>query len=165
MYIMYIDESGKEETSDQMQYFLVSGVVIQEKDLQDMYVTVRNIRTTIFPARFQNPEIHVQRIYKGHKDFYGISKDEARKSLDMLYTSLQDINFSTILIVIDKKALLCSPYNDYDVLETAYVFLIERFDKFLQKKERKECSGWIVQAPNSTVSTQKIGGFWISSIG
>lgn len=162
---MYIDESGKEETSDQMQYFLVSGVVIQEKDLQDMYVTVRNIRTTIFPARFQNPEIHVQRIYKGHKDFYGISKDEARKSLDMLYTSLQDINFSTILIVIDKKALLCSPYNDYDVLETAYVFLIERFDKFLQKKERKECSGWIVQAPNSTVSTQKIGGFWISSIG
>lgn len=134
---MYVDESGVEQTSDQTRHFLVSGVVIHEQNLQDMYARVYKIRGSVFPTKFKNSEIHAHDIYKGHKDFFGISKSEVHESLHGLYASLLDIDFSTISIVIDKKALLCSRYSDYDVLGTAYTFLIERFDNFLHKSGEK----------------------------
>ena len=45
--------------------------------------------------------------------------------------------FSTISVAIDKHELLNSKYKKYDVLETAYIFLVERFDKFLTKEQNK----------------------------
>lgn len=47
------------------------------------------------------------------------------------------MEFDIISVAIDKKKLLDSRFKNYDVLQTAYIFLVERFDKFLRKKSNK----------------------------
>ena len=81
--------------------------------------------------------IHVHDIFKGQKSFVGITLQEVRDMLFGVYTLINKLEFSTISIAIDKSALAASRFSDYDVLETAYKFLIERFDNFLQRTENK----------------------------
>ena len=57
--------------------------------------------------------------------------------LDKLYTVISDIRFSITSVAINKPNLLTSKWNNYDVLETGYTFLIERFDKFLRRTNNK----------------------------
>lgn len=67
----------------------------------------------------------------------GITPSEVQKTLSGLYESFLDMNFSVIVIVIDKGRWFDSNYRRYYVQQSAYTFLIERFDKYLQKNNSR----------------------------
>ena len=137
MYIMYVDESGTEQKNEQTQYFLVSGVVVHVNHIWELEHIMDKVAFELFPERFKGQEIHVHDIYKGKKEFEGVATCEIQQVLDDLYGSFKDINFSTITIAIDKKRWFKSKYSKYDMLKSAYTFLVKRFDKFLQKNNSK----------------------------
>lgn len=132
---MYIDEAGVEAKNDQTQYFVTSGAIFHEDDLTDMKKTVHAFKNNIFTGKFANNEIHTHDIYKGKNKFLGITPSQIDTILTSLYTIINNLNFSTISVAIDKPALMKSKFSNYDVLETAYKFLVERFDKYLRRTE------------------------------
>ena len=133
LYFMYVDESGTEQRSEKSRYFVVSGVVVHEHHVDDMEICMDQTRGMLLPERFQGREIHVHDIYKGKQAFRGITPNEIQKTLDGLYGSFLSMDFSVIVIVIDKTRWFDSSYSRYDVQQSAYTFLIERFDRYLQK--------------------------------
>lgn len=134
---MYLDEAGVEVKRDQTKFFVVSGAVFHEDHLTGMKEVVQSFKNTTFNGKFENNEIHVHDIYKGKKEFLGITLPEIDSILNELYTMINSLEFSTISVAIDKPALAASGYSHYDILETAYKFLVERYDKFLRKTENK----------------------------
>ena len=75
LYIMYVDESGVEEHTDNTKYFIVSGVVVHESDLAKMKKMIQSIKGKIFARKFKGKEIHIHDIYKGKSDFYRITNE------------------------------------------------------------------------------------------
>lgn len=137
MYLMYIDESGVDEKTDDTRYFVTSGAIFHENGLAQMKEKIRDFKDRVFVDKLKDAEIHVHEIYKGKKEFYGLTPTEIKTILDDLYSTLSTIRFSTIIVGIDKSTLKNSEFSDYDILETGYTFLIERFDKFLRRTNNK----------------------------
>ena len=134
---MYVDESGVENKADQTKYFVVSGAVFHENALPDMKKHVQSFYDDTFTGKFKGNVIHVHDIFKGQKSFAGITRQEADDMLSSVYTLINELEFDTISVAIDKPALTASKFSNYDVLETAYKFLIERFNNFLRRTENK----------------------------
>ena len=134
---MYVDESGVEEITDPTKYFVTSGTIFHENGLAEMKKKIIDFKEEVFVDDLKDCEIHVHDIYKGKNDFYGIKLEKRREILDKLYTALSNIRFSIISVAIDKQNLLDSKWSNYDILETGYTFLIERFDKFLRRTNNK----------------------------
>ena len=76
-------------------------------------------------------------IFKGQKSFAGITRQEAGDVLSGVHALIDELEFDTISAAIDKPALTASKFSNYDVLETAYEFLIERFNNFSRRTENK----------------------------
>ncbi len=110
---------------------------MHEDHVVDLDLCVDRITHELFPDRFKGQELHVHDIYKGQKEFSGITLGEIQETLDCLYGSFLDVDFSTITIVIDKERWFNSKHFKYDVLQSAYTFLVERFERFLQKNNSK----------------------------
>ena len=102
---MYVDESGVEEISDNTRYFVVSGSIFHENSLESMKTHVIEFKKDHFIGKYKNAEIHVHDIYKGQKQFYGLTPKEIEDLLLKWYQSLRKITFSTISVAIDKHAL------------------------------------------------------------
>lgn len=134
---MYVDESGTEQTREKSRYFVVSGAVVHENHVANLERCVDRISNERFPTKFKGLEIHMHNIYKGKREFAGITPSEIQDTLSGVYRSLLQVDFSTITIVIDKKRWILSKHFKYDILQSAYTFLIERFEKFLQKNSNK----------------------------
>lgn len=137
MYFMYVDESGTEQRAERSRYFVVSGVTVHENYVDDLERRMAQTRRELLPKRFQEQEIHVHDIYKGCKTFRGITPNEIQKTLNGLYKSFLGMDFSVIVVAIDKERWFNSNYLRYDVQKSAYTFLIERFDKYLQRNNSK----------------------------
>ncbi len=173
MYFMYVDESGTEQRAEKSRYFVVSGVVVHENYVDVLERRMAQIRRELLPERFQGHEIHVHHIYKGDKAFRGITHNEIQKTLKGLYGSFLDMDFSVIVVVIDKEKWFNSTYLEYDVQQSAYTFLIERFDKYLQRKDSKGLiridrtsnKRNVLNAKDERILTiinelRKFGGYW-----
>lgn len=134
---MYIDESGVEQINDPTKYFVTSGAIFHENNLAEMKKKIIDFKNNVFVGTLQDAEIHVHDIYKSQKDFYGITKQQSLNILDSLYSELFKTQFSITSVAIDKPTLKNSKFSNYDILETGYTFLIERFDKFLRRTNNK----------------------------
>lgn len=134
---MYIDESGVPEITDPTKYFVTTGVIFHENSLVNMKRIISEFKDRQFIGKLKDAEIHLYDMYKGKKEFYGLTPQEIKIILDDLYDELRKIHFSIISIVINKQDLKTSKYAHYDILETGYTYLIERFDKFLRRTNNK----------------------------
>lgn len=134
---MYVDEAGVEEKNDKTKYFVIGGAVFHEDDLAEMKRKVQMLRVNDFTGEFSGNEIHVHDIFKGKKEFKGIKEKQINDFLTSIYNLVNELEFSVISVAIDKPTLQTSKYSNYDVLETAYKFLVERFDNYLRRTENQ----------------------------
>ena len=134
---MYVDESGVEEENDETKYFVVSGVIFHENDLEELKQKITKLSWQEFPEKFRGNEIHIHDIFRGKKDFEKIDESEIKSLLTKIYELINSLEFSIISVAIDKPQLLDSRFSNWSVLETAYTFLVERFHNFLGNEESK----------------------------
>ena len=142
MYLMYIDESGDTSTLEQggSKVLVVTGCIIDEKDKQDIESKFREIKKKYY----QNPDIEIKSNFLRYanpeitdpKKMSPIKLYD-KNQYDALQLDLQNFlkNIPIVLIssIIDKKAYW-TKYPSQNPYEIAYIFLLERFQTFLQYK-------------------------------
>ncbi len=142
MYLMYIDESGDTSMLEQggSKVLVVSGCIIDEKDKQEIEAQLRCIKKKYY----QNPDIEIKSNFLryANPNITDPNKSSPIKLYDKVqYAALQkDIqaflkSIPVILIssIIDKKGYW-TQYPSQNPYEIAYIFLLERFQTFLQYK-------------------------------
>ncbi len=182
MYLMYVDESGDTASLEQggSRVLCLTGCIIDEKDKRDIETRFRDIKKKYY---FKTEiEIKSNFLRYANPKIADPSKSSPIKLYDQAqYDSLQvdiqeflkTIPISLISVVIDKKGFW-SKYPAQNPYHTAYIFLMERFQTFLQYKDGLGLciidprEGRVVDKKNIDKELSKIhaqlqwedGGFW-----
>jgi len=130
---MYIDESGVSEITHPSQYFIVTDTIFDESDLNFMKDKIQNYKNINFFGTFQNAEIHLYDMWKTRNSFFGLSISQKTSLVDSLYNTIDSLSCTIIAVRIDKQRFvqLHSSSNPNEILNYAYMLLVERFDNFL----------------------------------
>lgn len=140
MYLMYIDESGDTATlqKDGSDFLVLTGCIVHENDKKEIEKQFRAIKQKYY----FNPDIEIKSNFLRYanpdiKDINSPIKLKDRKKYDELEKDiayfLKKIKISLICIVVDKKSYW-SQYPAQNPYNISYVFLLERFQIFLQNK-------------------------------
>lgn len=140
MKIMYIDESGDTLPISQKgkKFLVLTGCIINENDIPNTENKLRNIKTKFF----QNPDIEIKSNFLRYanpdlKESSPIKLND-RAKYDELESKMTDFlkNIPVMLysVVIDKEGYW-KQYPSQNPYDIAYVFLLERFQKYLEKEK------------------------------
>ncbi len=140
MYIMYIDESGDTIplTQKGKKFLVLTGCIIHENDIQ----TIENELREIKKKYFQNPDIEIKSNFLRYanpdlKESSPIKLSDREKYNELeadMTTFLKKIPVTLYSIVIDKMGYW-KQYPSQNPYDVAYVFLLERFQKYLSNKD------------------------------
>jgi hypothetical protein len=136
---MYIDESGDTTPVSQKgsKFLVLSGCVIHEKDMQNIENGFRQIKQKYY----QNPDIEIKSNFLRYAnpdlmESSPIKLNDRQKynELEARMTDfLREIPVILYSVVID-KAGYWQKYPSQNPYDIAYIFLLERFQKFLEKQ-------------------------------
>jgi len=140
MQIMYIDESGDTLPISQKgkKFLVLTGCIINENDIPNIETKLRGIKTKFF----QNPDIEIKSNFLRYanpdlKESSPIKLND-RVKYDELEAKMTDFlkSIPVVLysVVIDKKGYW-KQYPSQNPYDIAYVFLLERFQKYLEKRK------------------------------
>lgn len=141
MYLMYIDESGNTQTfqEDGTRILVLTGCIIDEENkieietkfrkIKEKYYLDPNIEIKSNFLRYANPDI---------PDIDSPIKLHSREKYDALEADianfLKEMKSTLISVVIDKKGFW-EQYPAQNPYDSAYIFLLERFQTFLHSKD------------------------------
>lgn len=137
---MYIDESGDTLPLSQKgkKFLALTGCIINESDIPKIESNLRDIKTKFF----QNPDIEIKSNFLRYanpnlKESSPIKLNDKAKydELEAKMTDfLKSIPVVLYSIVIDKESYW-KQYPSQNPYDVAYVFLLERFQKYLEKEK------------------------------
>lgn len=140
MLIMYIDESGNTIPLSQngTKFLVLTGCIIHEDKIPKIESEFRKIKNKYF----QNPDIEVKSNFLRYanpdlKESSPLKLNDREKYDDFeadMTKFLKNIPVTLYSVVIDKKAYW-QQYPSQNPYDIAYVFLIERFQKYLEKEK------------------------------
>ena len=151
---MYIDDSGTSSINDDTEYYVISGVVINDVDLHWIESKLENFRNQYFTGQYKNEEIHLHAICQNRGNFKSISKGDKKRILDGLYNTVSSLSFQTITVGINKKRLENEKPN-WDIFKVAWTFLIERFEMYLTDQGMNE-HGRIIADKSDSISERNL---------
>jgi len=140
MYLMYIDESGDTVPISQKgkKFLVLTGCIMNESNRVKIEEDLRVIKKKYFQdedieiksnfLRYANPDLEQSSILKLHdREMYNQLETDIKAYLISIPVTL-------IAIVIDKNAYW-KQYPSQNPYEIAYLFLLERFQRFLKEQE------------------------------
>ncbi len=139
---MYVDESGSVRHSDHTNFFVLSGVIVEEDKANDLKRSTYDYKLKHFTDQYVDAEIHTHDILKGKGDFASLSLSKKRIMLDELYHVISNLDVITVSVVIDKGSLR-HQHPSWKPFTIAWAFLIERFDKLLEERSGENNNGTI----------------------
>jgi hypothetical protein len=119
VHLAYLDDSGSDEKSGVV---LCGGVVITDHNF--MYVegmagvAMHQLFSSTETDKFQ--EFHARQLFRGEKQFDGISEDSRFKAIDVLLLAVQQFRLPFIYSAVDRNALLKSPFKTADPRDMAF---------------------------------------------
>lgn len=140
MYLMYIDESGDTIPLSQKgkKFLVLTGCIIQENDIHGIEEKLRGIKRKYYQnsdveiksnfLRYANPDLAENSPIKLN------SKDKYNELEKDISDFLKEVNVVLYSVVIHKETYW-SQYPAQNPYDIAYVFLLERFQKFLKSKD------------------------------
>ena len=139
MYFTYIDESG--DTGTKSKYFILSGIIIHENNLEDILLKIiefrqeikkkyrLNIREEIHSTEFVNRKVNP----RSRKSFEKISKNIRIKILKDTLLFVNSLNIKTFSVVLDKEKHF-NKRKDIDILEFVWNVFLNRIDSSIKHK-------------------------------
>lgn len=130
MYFMFVDDSGNPHFTDKSQYYVISGIIIDEQSVdyvKEQLLEYKNIR---FKNDYKDEEIHVHDIYKSYGNFKSLGLEEKYSLLTDLYNLIEKLPVTAISVGIDKNAFKLK-HPTWNLFNAAWTFLIERFDNYI----------------------------------
>lgn len=141
MYLMYIDESGTTTSLQEKgsKFLVLTGCIINEADKYDIEFELRAIKKKFY----QNPDIEIKSNFLryANPDITNVDSpiklnskekyDELEREVAVL---MKKIPVSLVVVVINKPEYW-NRYPAQNPYDAAYIFLMERFQKFLERKD------------------------------
>lgn len=136
-YNFYIDESGNHNLSDiGTKFFVLSAVGVGHERWQDMDGKVREVKERYFHG-IPPEDVEIKGAYIRHRK--GVYNTLSPQEMDLLEQDVMQLvyDFSEVIfsIVIDKLSLIRSYDEPTDPYDLAIEFLLERIEKFLEKRD------------------------------
>ena len=128
---MYVDESGSASYNDSTNYFVLSGIIAAKDKIKELKRASYEYKLKNFVDNYIDSEIHTHSIYQSKHDFTSLDLTRKQELLDELYTMINALDVTIISVAINKE-LLKSQYPKWNVFNTAWVYLVEYFDEFLE---------------------------------
>lgn len=140
MHILYIDESGDTVPLSQggKKFLVLTGCVIHETAIQQAEIELRAIKARFYQnaeieiksnfLRYANPDIAINSPLKLN------SREQYNSFEDAVTTFLKGLPTTLYAIVIDKQDFW-QKYPSQNPYDIAYIFLLERFQNYLEKEE------------------------------
>lgn len=130
MYLMYVDESGDTGVgASQTSHFILSGIVVHESHWREWIGHLKSLRANLrdfygLPVR---NEIHASEYLR--KPLVGIQKHQRLAILRNVLDEVAQRDYLSVTnVVVDKTTKL----PNYDVFESAWKILFQRFENTLQ---------------------------------
>ena len=139
---MYVDESGSVSYNDNTNFFVLSGVIVEEDKINDLKRSTYEYKLKHFTGQYVDAEIHAHDIFKAKGDFASLSFSKQQEMSDELYRNISSLDITAVSVVIDKESLR-RRYPGWKVFNTAWVSLVKRFDKFLEERSGENNHGII----------------------
>lgn len=149
---MYVNDSGSPSHTDNTDYFILSGVIVRNEYIKELQRIVFEYKQSNFIHNFIDSEIHTHEIYQSKGNFRSIDLGMKIVLLDGLYEMIDRIDCVAISIIINKSTFSMKKSTEI-ILDTAWSFLLERYDMFLHEHAVK--FGRVV-ADTSSKSIQNI---------
>ena len=136
VYILYVDESGQAATKRSGNLFILSGVLIHEKDWKSIENKVSKVKQELFPDIYPNKwELHAHPIWN-NTGFFGDEKlgvDITKKK--EIFSAVVDIicksEITIINVIIFKDRL--KRRRESEIMKSSWSMLVSGFEKFLHK--------------------------------
>jgi len=151
MYIMYVDDSGSPSYNDSSKFYVLSGVIVTDKTVKDLKQKIFDYKKLNFEGDYLDAEIHTHDIYKARNLFSSLTKEKKYVLLDGLYDCIKEIDMTIISVGID-KTLMKTRYVSWNLFKYAWVFLTERYDKYIEDTDASE--GGTIRIDKSTKEQQ-----------
>jgi len=139
MYLMYIDESEKDNYSDGLNYYNLVGIIVNEKD----WVTVDNALTKLKIEFFPNIppekiEFHAKEIRNGNNIYSHIDNEKRKELFKRFFEVLKELPISIISILVNKSEIIKKQIRFNPIAENSWKYLLERFDNFVIEGNKKK---------------------------
>lgn len=131
--------------------YIISGVIVHEDKVKDLKKAICQYKINNFTGEYIDAEIHTHDIYQGREEFTEITLETKYELLNKLYDIIKDMNIVNISVIINKQLLKKENIIEH-VYEISWAFLIERFNKYIQEKDKYE--GGIIKIDTSTNKQQ-----------
>lgn len=139
---MNIDDAGSFNTKDKSRYYILSGVIVNESDYKPIKTKVHQFKLDNFHQDYIDSEIHVHDIYKGKMSFSSLKLEQKYSILENLYNLISNLPITVISVVIDKLWFEIF-YSNWNIFNTAWSILFQRFDYYLEREFNGEHHGRI----------------------
>jgi len=142
MQIMNVDDAGSSNTKDQSRYYVLSGVIVDENYYKEIKKIIHEFQINFFKDDYIDAEIHTHEIYKSKPPFKKLKLDEKYNILDNLYDLISTMPITIISVAIDKSNFEIY-YDGWNIFNTAWTILFQRFDDWLKSSFAKKEFGKI----------------------
>jgi hypothetical protein len=152
---MYVDDSGSPALTDRAGlYYVLSGIIIHESLLKHIENKVREYRTINFVGKYADNEVHVYDIANKMGNFSGIDNQVRTLLLKNLYFTIYQMPITIISVGIGKRALP-DYFPNWETVNSAWIFIAERFDKYISENNMKSSDRGIIIVDKSSRSIHK----------
>ncbi|HKQ21421.1 MAG TPA: DUF3800 domain-containing protein [Nitrososphaeraceae archaeon] len=135
---MYVDDSGTPHLTDESQFYVISGIIVEACDLPLLERKVENFKRKYFVGRYSDEEIHLHEIYKSKGNFEKLTKGEKYNILNAVYCIIDNLPITIISVGIHKQRMSIE-YPSWDIFKAIWTFMVERYDAFLYERNARGC--------------------------
>lgn len=147
MYFVYLDESGdsrfKESVREESDFFILGGVIVKEKDLQECDKKFKEFKQANLPEELWDYPIHAVELnqmskYKETKYKEYLTDIQGKELLEKIYSFINELPIEAIAVIIDTyqlKKRYPQPKNPYFL---SYEILIEKVQKIVEGRTEPE---------------------------
>lgn len=137
MYVLYVDESGRSGLHDPIQPFhILGGVAFHDSEWKAIERDLMACVDLLVPGpRPPDWELHMAHIYHGKGYFRPMSRVIRSALVDCVTNLFANYSMTLFMMAIDKPRLVQQYAYPVPPTRLAYEFMIERFDRFLQRQQ------------------------------
>jgi hypothetical protein len=122
MFLIYLDESGKPERSDQSENYVIAGIIANEENWNEIDEKVTNLKKTLFGQNWEDYELHIAEIVHGKNLYQNMPLLDRIKIINSVFDMIEYLNIRVVGSLIKKARM----YAGKDIENWALRLLFER---------------------------------------
>lgn len=129
---MYVDESGNANYTDNLPFYNLTGIIVNEED----WVLVDNALTRIKLEFFPNfppedIEFHAKQIRNKNGIFSHLSNEQIKDMLLKFFHMISEMPIQILSVLVNKREILKRQIKFNPIEDKSWEYLLERFDMFI----------------------------------